>query len=367
MIRDGIKKILNKRVWRHTLFWLCWVLGFTFIKSFGKDHNAYLDWLAYYLLTLPIFISHTYLVCYFLIPRFLAPRVWPVFILLFVVFFFGFSCLELVFSYEYIYRIFDFDLDFKGPYFSAASIIRNGVGNFYIVLIFLAAKSILEWSQAENERKSMLRISVEQEIEETMTRIQPWMLLYAIDNIDSMVSRRDPGATKAIAHTSELLSEVMIYFEDGLRLISREIELVQKLLGLVELFRKDTPEVEFFISGDPGTIELPPMILFSFFDVVIRKYDEYERTPEINVEVSGFSNILSIQILHSSGKGHEMELEECIHAIKRLEESYKGEVSISYEHNPYGCFVIIKKEPEPNANAVEGEIKGIGTPKTAGA
>ncbi len=42
---------------------------------------------------------------------------------------------------------------------------------------------------------------------------------------------------EAIALTSELLSEVMMYHEEENQLFSREIELVKKLVTLVSLFR----------------------------------------------------------------------------------------------------------------------------------
>lgn len=366
MIGQKIKRVMKKRHWRHILFWLSWILGFTFIKSFGQGYDVYLDWLGYYILSLPIFVSHTYLVVYYLIPRFFTARLWPLFMLLFLLAFYGFSCLELVLSYEFIYRIFAFNLDKVRSYLETTNVIRNGVGNLYVVLVFLAVRTIIEWDRTEEKRKIVSRQALEQEIEETMIRVQPLMLLYSIDHIDELISRHDPRCTQAIAMTSELLSEVMMFYEEGYRLITREIELVKKLLELVSLFRGKSPEVEFFISGDPGSMDLPPMILFSFFDMVIREYDDLENLPEINVEASGFSNMLNIQILQDGERGHEIDLNGCLEAARKLEKNHCGEVNIPIEYNSYGCFVVIMKAPDGEINALHSMDDAIGTLEDAG-
>ena len=59
-------------------------------------------------------------------------------------------------------------------------------------------------------------------------------------------------------------------------MFSREIELVKKLVKLVGLLKSKKPDVEFFISGDPGKIDLPPMILFSLVDLIFRKFEHEE-------------------------------------------------------------------------------------------
>jgi hypothetical protein len=87
-------------------------------------------------------------------------------------------------------------------------------------------------------------------MENTITKVQPMMLLYAIDQIDRMVKENSPDVTRAIALTSELLSELMMYHEEKNQWFSREIELVKKLVNLVDLLKGSRPEVEFFISGD---------------------------------------------------------------------------------------------------------------------
>jgi len=251
---SGVEINLSKRVWRHVIFWTAWVLGFTFIQSFGKPYPYYFGWFSYYMLTLPIFMAHTYLVAYVLIPKFLTNRLWPVFVLSFFGLLYGFSILELFLSNEFIFRWYPTGTLLLDNYLRPGNVIISGLGNLYIVLVFLATRTIRNWYLASNQKKMLEQEKLHRQIEDTISRVQPRMLLYAIDQIEQMVERGDPDVTVAIALTSELLSDIMMYHREAHPLFTTEVEMVKKLLALVSLFRKDPPEVDIFLSGDPGHI-----------------------------------------------------------------------------------------------------------------
>jgi hypothetical protein len=362
-----IEKILDRRSWRHILFWVCWVAGFTFIKSFGKDYEVYFAWFSYYMITLPIFVSHTYLIAYVLVPHFFNRRGMPLFVFFFLVLFFGFSVLELLVSHEFIFKWYSTGTVIPESYLTFGNVIISGLGNLYIVLVFFAARTIRNWSLARNREKELLGEDLKQQMEESMTRVQPLMLLFAIDHIETMVEESSPESSRAIALTSELLNEVMIYHEEGKRWISREIEMVKKMIQLVELFKGKRPEVEFFISGDPGNIDLPPMILFSFVDLFFRRFDHLDTYPELDIEASGLSNMISIQVLKNSGSWEESNLEECFDAMRRLERIFSRQASISYVKHGYGCSVTIRKPPLLEVNAIDSGEQGVSlTERAAG-
>ena len=155
-MKAGIDHLFAEEDWRHIFFWLCWVLGFTFIKSFGQAYEIYFGWFSYYVLTLPIFVLHTYLVAYVLIPRFFNRKQWPVFALLFVLFFYGFSVLELILSNEFIFVWYPTGSLVTDDYLESGNVIRSGLGNLYIVLVFLAAKTVRNWYMADKQQKELL-------------------------------------------------------------------------------------------------------------------------------------------------------------------------------------------------------------------
>jgi two-component system LytT family sensor kinase len=346
---------------RHLVFWLIWVVGFTFIKSFGDSMDVYLGWFSYYLITLPIFVAHTYLVAYLLVPYFLNKRLFLFFILLFLAFFYGFSVLELLLSNEFIYKWYPMGTEIINNYLAPANVIRSGLGNLYIVLVFLTVKTIREWYYADSHSKELQHADIKHQMEDAITRVQPHMLLYAIDHIDRMVTESSPNVTKAIALTSELLNEVMIYHEEKNKLFSKEIELVKKLVDLVALIRDCKPEVEFFISGDPGKIKMPPMILFTLVDLIFRKFEDEPSLPELNIEASGYSDMITMEILFGGTRRNEETLQDCHSTIQQIEAFYKGEVSMKIESHNYGCSVIIRHYDLPTANTIYPRTDAIST------
>lgn len=336
-----ISKLAQNRVRRHLVFWFIWVVGFTFIKSFGQSMEVYLGWFSYYMITLPLFVAHTYLVAYLLFPYFLNKRLFPLFIVLFLALFYGFSVLELILSNEFIYRWYPTRTTLVDEYLSPANVILSGLGNLYIVLVFLAARTIREWYFADSRSKELQHIELQRQMENAITRVQPQMLLYAIDHIDRMVEESSPDVTKAIALTSELLNEVMVYHEEKHKFFSGEIELVKKLVVLVSLIRQCNPDVEFFISGDPGLIKMPPMILFTLVDMIFRKFEGESSFPELNIEASGYSNMITIEVLFKGAHRDGETMQECLKTMHQIDSFYKDQVSINIESHAYGCSVTI--------------------------
>jgi hypothetical protein len=357
-----LMKLEQKRGLRHLVFWLAWVLGFTFIKSYGASMQVYLGWFSYYLITLPIFVAHTYLVAYLLVPYFLNKRLFPIFILLFLTLFYGFSVLELLLSNEFIYKWYQTGSALRDDYLMPANVIMSGLGNLYIVLVFLAARTIRNWYYADSRSKELQHTELQQQMENALARVQPHMLLYAIKHIDRMVNESSPDVTRAIALTSELLNDVMVHHEEKNKLFSGEIELVRKLVALVTIFRESKPDVEFFVSGDPGQIKMPPMILFTIVDLIFRKFEKENTYPELNIEASAFSNMITVQILFNGIRKHET-LDNCLQTLKQIESCYIDQVSMSVETHSYGCSVIIRNSESLAANAIHPPSGAINTPQ----
>jgi len=325
--------------------------------------EVYLGWFSYYLITLPIFIAHTYLVAYLLVPYFLSKRLFPLFIILFLAFFYGFSVLELILSNEFIYRWYPTGTELIDDYLSPANVILSGLGNLYIVLVFLAVRTIREWYYAESRSKELQHIDLQHQMEDAITRVQPQMLLYAIDHIDRMVSESSPDVSKAIALTSELLNEVMIYHEEKNKLFSGEIELVRKLVVLVSLLKDCKPDVEFFISGDPGQIKMPPMILFTLIDMIFRKFEREPSIPELNIEASGYSDMITIEILFSGTRRDGETMQVCLQTVQQINSFYKDQVYINIESHNYGCSVTIRNIDLKAANTIHPPTDAINAPQ----
>ena len=136
--------------------------------------------------------------------------------------------------------------------------------------------------------------------------------------------------------------------------IEKEVALIKKLVDLITLFRDKSPEVEFFLSGDPSRIQFPSLILFSFVEMIFRQFDHTE-IPELNIEISGFSDMATIQVLLEKPEKIADEIEDCEELLKHFEQIYPDLIAISFDHTSYGCSIVIKRVEETR-DALESTI-----------
>ena len=271
--------------------------------------------------------------------------------------FYAFSVMGLVVVNELVYPWFKTGYTVSDDYLGPSNVVRNGLGNLYIVFLFVAGRTLRNWYYANLEQKGLLQVELRQQMEDARSRVQPMMLLYAIDRIDIMVEEGSADVTRAIALTSELLSEVMMYQEERKQWFSREIELVRKLIDLMNLLMEREMDVEFFVAGDPEKVQLPPMILFSLVDLVFRRFGKQEILPEMHLEVSGYSSMLTLQLLHDR-KDQKDNLDECMRTLSRIEDLYGERIFIKYSKHPYGCSLVV-------GNKAQRGVKGVHALQTA--
>ena len=160
----------------HVLFWLSWIISFTLIQSIGAGVHQYFVWLMYYIITLPIFILHTYLIAYWLLPVTFFKGRFGLFALGFFLFLALFSAIELVVSNELVFKPFDINKSFSPGYLNLQNILISGVGNLYIVLVFLAIKAGRSWYLAKTRKEQLLKSKTDTELEIYQYQLQPKMV-----------------------------------------------------------------------------------------------------------------------------------------------------------------------------------------------
>lgn len=102
------------------------------------------------------------------------------------------------------------------------------------------------------------------------------------------------------------------------------------------------------------------MILFSLVDLIFRRFEEEQFIPELNIEASGYSNMITIQVLNSGDKKHDEMVDDCLQTIQQLEAWYNGKVSITLETHSYGCCVIIRNRNHSEVNTIHTEPEVVG-------
>jgi sensor histidine kinase YesM len=135
------------------------------------------------------------------------------------------------------------------------------------------------------------------------SQINPHFLFNTLNNLFSLARRNSPGTADGIAHLSHLM-RYMIY-ESSVDHISgdKEVEQIQRIIELQKLrYSKDDPvRIEFSVSGDPGAVRIPPMILVPF----VENSFKYGLNPTL-------PSFIEIR-LHFAESGFEFSIRNSIH------------------------------------------------------
>ena len=106
-----------------------WIISFTIIQSLSTGIDSWFVWLMYYLITLPIFVAHTYIFAYWFVPETFFKAKYFLFAIGAIVLLLVFSVIELVVSYNLVFNVFDNNLVLESGYLNFKNIVISGIGN----------------------------------------------------------------------------------------------------------------------------------------------------------------------------------------------------------------------------------------------
>ncbi|MDF1571067.1 MAG: hypothetical protein P1P82_05560 [Bacteroidales bacterium] len=263
---------LENRYLRHGIFWMAWVAGFTFVKSFGSGMETYVGWLFYYLATLPIFMAHTYLVVYWAARKFLCGVKIILFVFVFVLLMLLFSFLEMFVTNTWLSQLFPSVFSGSPEYRDPLNVLISGIGNLYIILVFAAARMVRSWYLGERKGQALEKQQLFMERADANAGILPGMLLFSVRSIEQMGRDRPGDVAGAIAMLSQLLNAVMQAHKSMKLRLDEEMRNVRNLLKLYSLLMgRDIPVLKIE-QCSMAALSLPAFMIFSPLEIVIRHF-----------------------------------------------------------------------------------------------
>lgn len=262
---------IDKRdVLLHLAFWLCWIITFTIIQSLGGDAHQYFVWLMYYIITLPIFVVHTYIIAYWLLPEsFFKRKIWLAFAGIFVLLI-VFSVIELVVSNEIVFNIFDKSKKFEPGYLNPSNIIISGIGNHYIILVFLAIKVGQSWYYSKNKTAGLMQIKMETELEIYKYQLQPKLILTLAEEMENIAQKEPEKLPQMIIKTSGFLNHFLFDVKDELIPLSLEVKLIREFLDIHKHALDKRLNSNFVVNGNLQAHVCPPLLLLPFINSAIK-------------------------------------------------------------------------------------------------
>jgi two-component system LytT family sensor kinase len=269
-LKTGKIHIDKTKILLHSVFWLAWIVSFTIIQSIGGGAHSYFVWSIYYIITLPIFIVHTYILAYWLLPEtFFKGK-----LLLALAGSFGlliiFSVIELIVSNELVFKVFDPSKTFAPGYLNPANIIISGIGNHYIILVFLAIKVGMSWFSSKNQTAGLLQIKMETELEIYRYQLQPKLILTLVEELEMITEKQPDRLPDMIIKTSNFLNHFLFDVKDELIPLNLEVKLVDEFLEIHKYALGTRLNSSFIVNGNLQAHVCPPLLLLPFINSAIK-------------------------------------------------------------------------------------------------
>jgi len=273
----------RKQVAQHTIFWMCWIFGFTFIQSFGFGVHDFMAWLVYYLVTLPLFIAHTYLIAYWLVPAYFFRHRYGLFGLWIICLLIIASVIELVISNEVVWSIVKPENKQPGNYLGWQNILINGLGNEYVIIVFLSVKVVRFWNLKMGEKTELLNRKMLKEIELIKIQSYPRFLLNVADKLEDLAKNHSPQTPEMIIRLSNLMNSMISNDRSDMILLQKEVELIKGYIDIQLMSLPADYEINFQVSGELNGIRISPFLFFQLVEEGFMILDESEKRTDFSV------------------------------------------------------------------------------------
>lgn len=261
-----LRHIDQNRILNHTLFWCSWIVGFTVIQSFGYSASDYWAWLVYYLVTLPLFVAHAYAIAYWLVPKYFFRNRYLVFAFWIVVLLVIASVGELIISNGLIWKLVKPENIQPGNYLNWQNVLINGLGNEYIIIVFLSVKVVRFWTLKVEEKSALVNRKLATEIELLQFQSYPRSVLNVMDRLEKMALEGSPQTSEMIIRLSNLMSSMIATRRADKILLHREIEIIGSYIEIQRMKLINSLPVNLLVKGELNSIRIPPFLFFQMVE-----------------------------------------------------------------------------------------------------
>ncbi|QHT69457.1 sensor histidine kinase [Rhodocytophaga rosea] len=291
----------------HILFWGIVLLFYTIF--YGHQRQEYYKTFVYVCLLLPVTMGITYLMIYFLIPRFLLKRRYGLFSLLF-----SYTLLLSVWLESIIISIaFITIAEYKVANLNPATfdIFFLIVSMYLVVFLAIAIKLLKQWHviQQANHLLANARLEAELKLKEAelsllKAQIHPHFLFNTLNNLYGLTLEKSEEAPEIVLKISALLDYLLYKCNSPKVALTQEIEYIQNYLSLEKLRYNENLEVHFIVKGKVKHKLIAPMLILPFVENSFKHGVSHELDStgiSINILVEG--NCLQLQVINSKVPG----------------------------------------------------------------
>ncbi len=253
---------MSSRIIRHVLFWTFHILYN--VATWGVYNDHVLQSLVTESLTITGKVLMCYYTLYYLIPTFLLPRKYLLFIIWFSVGLVLCGLLNRAISYFIIYPIYYPDAVGSGYFRIKIFFEMTAIVN--VTALAAAIKLLQFWNDNEQSRRDLSQEKIEAELKLLKSQIHPHFLFNTLNNLYALALEKSDKAPDIVIKLSSLLN-YMLYECNVERVpLEKELAYIRDYVSLEKIRYGEILDLSFEISGSTDDYQIAPLVLIPFVE-----------------------------------------------------------------------------------------------------
>jgi sensor histidine kinase YesM len=286
----------------HSFFWVIIYFFYNYFLGFGSNQKTYIQLFSAFLM--PITMTISYFVVYFLVPKYLLKKLYKSFIL-YTIYTLILSVYAIILSVLFaLVYLADLNPENASPITKTLPFIILGV--FFVVLIVVTLSLILHnyKSIVKNEdlKNKILQTQLqlkEQELKLLKMQIHPHFLFNSLNTIYGFALKKGEETPKMILKLSNLLDYILYQIEKPSVSLENEIYHLQDYISLEKLRFHDTLQVNLIKESAVENINIAPMMLIPFVENSFKHGAIVNGVLVINILIKKIDNTILFEVENS--------------------------------------------------------------------
>ncbi len=259
----------TERVLSHLAFWIA--AYFFFVVFYGRTSRDYQTTIIFVSFLFPVAIATTYLLIFYLIPKFLLQDRKALFFLLLAYLIIITGWLSELISLFIFIKIANYQVDSTAPIsFDSISLI---IGLYFVNLVAVAIKQVKRafLMQQENTNLEQNKLAVELKLKEAelsllKAQIHPHFLFNTLNNLYGLSLEKSDLTPDLVLRLSELLDYMLYKCSQPLVALQSELDHLQNYIQIEQIRYGTKLKLEIIQKGEADNLQIAPMLLLPFVE-----------------------------------------------------------------------------------------------------
>ena len=350
MINSSGRNLTNRKVLRHTVFWL--ILLLYYISSFWPLESDKVFLFEKMFTKVLVDMALTYLVIFLLVPKFLNKKRWLLFTLygLFTVYlayvaYTAIRCFYLVPKYPEVFEMRP-PLVFEDRITNVFSFLNNLTGVILPTIILM----VFGYYRRQKELISLKEQKKNSELEALKNQLNPHFLFNTLNNLYALAIKKSDQTPEVIAKLSEILDYILYRCNDDFVPIKNEVALLDNYIALEKIRYGSRLSIQFD-HDIQDNVKIAPLLLLTFLENSF-KHGVAEEVKEAQIHIDLKANdertVFSIENskpqLSTKVSAQARKPIGLVNIKKQLEILYSGnyQLDIENEDNKFTATLMIE-------------------------